>query len=303
MIGGMASLLSVFIWGTPLADIVSILSVVIATMGLSLVFISPATLVVSVLAFRYGLNPDIIVYPVMSTVADILVTLCFFLTLELHFVWGYAGSYLIGLLDLVLLFLVFYILVKFRNEREFTVTLKEFFLALVVVTFIVSITGNMLGKISEVIGSRREIYFVYPSLMSTIGAVGSIVGSSITTKLALGMVKPSFAAVKRNMPEIGAACVSSAILFLCFAVISSFFTQGVPVFGELLRLMAMLSTVNLLAAPVMSAVAFYVAVLTYKRGLNPDNIVIPFESSLSDSVTTICLLVALNLFGGFGGNL
>jgi len=73
MMGVLASFLSVFFWKTPLIDTVNILSVIITTMGLSLLFVSPATLAVSVLAFRYGLDPDIIVYPIMSTFADILV--------------------------------------------------------------------------------------------------------------------------------------------------------------------------------------------------------------------------------------
>jgi mgtE-like transporter len=94
--------------------------------------------------------------------------------------------------------------------------------------------------------------------------------------------------------------VSSAVLFVFFAAISSYFAQGVLVFDELLTLTAVLSTLNLLATPVMSVVAYGVAVMTYKKGLNPDNFVIPFESSLSDSVTTVCLLIAITLFGVVG---
>jgi len=40
-----------------------------------------------------------------------------------------------------------------------------------------------------------------------------------------------------------------------------------------------------------------VAVLTFQRGLDPDNFVIPIESSLADGITTISLLAALFLVG------
>ncbi|MCW4020738.1 MAG: magnesium transporter [Candidatus Bathyarchaeota archaeon] len=297
MIGGTVSLISVFLWGAPFLDAVRILSVVIATMGLSLLFVSPVALAASVIAFSYGLDPDVVVYPVMSTFADVADTLCFILAVELLFSLGPFGPYLIGVLDSAFILLVLYILAKYGKEREFAVTLKEFFLALVAVTFIVNITGSVLGKIGQVIGSRPKVYFVYPALISTVGAVGSIVGSTATTKLALGTVKSSFAEVKRNIPEISGTCAASGTLFVFFAVLSSFFTHEVIVFNELLELIAVLLTLNLLAAPLVSVVAYGVAVLTYKRGLNPDNFVIPFESSLSDSVTTVCLLIVLSLFG------
>jgi len=40
-----------------------------------------------------------------------------------------------------------------------------------------------------------------------------------------------------------------------------------------------------------------VAILTYRRGWDSDNFVIPIESSLADSITTISLLLALNTIG------
>jgi cation transporter-like permease len=40
-----------------------------------------------------------------------------------------------------------------------------------------------------------------------------------------------------------------------------------------------------------------VAILTFQKGLDPDKFVIPIESSLADSITTIALLAALFLIG------
>jgi len=303
MMGVLASFLSVFFWKTPLIDTVSILSVIITTMGLSLLFVSPATLAVSVLAFRYGLDPDIIVYPIMSTFADILVTVCFILALKFSFYFGYLGSYVSGLFDIAFLFVALYLLVRYRKKEDFAKTMKEFSFTLVIVTLIVNVTGNVLGKISQVIGSRPEIYMVYPALIDTIGDVGSIIGSTSTTKLALGTVDPLFRSIKKNIPEISGALLSSSMWFVLFSLISFYFTYGATLLHELLKMVAMLLTLNIIAAPIISVIAYSVAVLTYKQGLDPDNFVIPVESSLSDSVTTICLLIVVNLFGGLGAAL
>ncbi|NIR48321.1 MAG: hypothetical protein GWN55_04245, partial [Phycisphaerae bacterium] len=58
---------------------------------------SPITIAVSFLSFRRGLDPDIIVYPVISTVADVLVTLCYILQLNVFLMPTSLGIYGIGL--------------------------------------------------------------------------------------------------------------------------------------------------------------------------------------------------------------
>jgi len=45
----------------------------------------------------------------------------------------------------------------------------------------------------------------------------------------------------------------------------------------------------------MGVISFTVAILTYRRGWDPDNFVIPIESSLADTVTSVFLFIALVL--------
>ena len=289
-----AALFGSFFWGATVADFVSVLGVILAAMTISLVVITPLTVTISFLSFRHGLDPDVILYPVESTVSDILITLCYFLVLSLFFSYGSAGRYLIAFLGLVLLSAVAYVLSKDIREREFVETIKESVLTLVLVAFIVNVTGSVLGKISEVVGGRREIYTAYPALIDTIGDVGAVVGSTATTKLALGTLKSSFSAVRNHATEIFSAWTASLIMFSVYSVLS-LIIQGIFTLGTFLRFTALLFTVNLMAASSIIIVSYMVAVLTFQRGLDPDNFVIPIESSLADGITTISLLIALSL--------
>lgn len=293
MMGLATSLFGVFLWGTTAADLLAILVVIITTMGLSLVFISPITLGISVLSFKKGLDPDVIVYPVISTVADIIITICYILVLNSFFSLQW-GRYLFGFFDLFFLFIVCYVLIKNYREKEFVETVKEFFLTLVLVTFIVNVTGSILGKISQVIGGKPEIYMVYPALIDTVGDVGAIVGSTATTKLAFGTIGSSFSSIKQHLAEIGGAWSASLIMFTLYAIIASSM-HGLTASSDILRFMVQLLTTNILAVSLMVIVSFAVAIYTRKRGWDPDNFVIPIESSLADSVTTISLLIALTM--------
>ncbi|MEM3648500.1 MAG: magnesium transporter, partial [Thermoproteota archaeon] len=53
----------------------SILIVITSTMALALAVITPLAITASFLSFKHGLNPDIVLYPVESTIADLLITL------------------------------------------------------------------------------------------------------------------------------------------------------------------------------------------------------------------------------------
>lgn len=289
-----AALFGSFLWGATLVDFVSILGVILATMTLALVFISPLTLTVSCLSFRHGLDPDVILYPIESTVSDLFITLCYFLVLNLFFSTASSGIYIITILSLFLIFAVAYILPKNFREPEFVETIKESILTMVLVAFIVNVTGSVLGKISEVVGGRREIYTAYPALIDTIGDVGAVVGSTATTKLALGTLKSSFSAARTHATEIFGAWAASLIMFAAYSILS-LVIQGIFTLSTVLRFTALLFTANLMAAASIIIVAYAVAVLTFQRGLDPDNFVIPIESSLADGITTISLLVALSL--------
>jgi mgtE-like transporter len=294
MIGLGTSIFGIFFWNATFKDFIEILTVVIATMGLSVLFVPPITLAVSVISFRRGLDPDVVVYPIISTVSDIIDTLCYVFCLNVFFNVSSFGSYLIWLLDFVFLFIVIYIFVKNFKEKEFAKMIKEFLLTLLSVTFIVNITGSLLVRVSEVIGNRSEVYMVYPALIDTVGDVGSIIGSTVTTKLALGSIKPTFSSIKAHIVEIGGAWSASLVLFISYAAISSV-TSGVNTLGGVLKFTGQLLITNILAVAIMIFIAYSIAIFTYRRGLNPDTFVIPIESSLADTVTTAAVLLALAL--------
>jgi len=276
-------------------DVMAIFSVLIATMGLSLLAISPITMIVAFSSFNKGLDPDIIVYPIISTVADILVTLCYVLVLSLSFL-GTMGSFVVLIICVVFSYVTLTTFRNSKNEAEFTRTIKEALRTMVIVAFIVNITGSVLSRISEVVGHRPEIYTVYPALIDTMGDVGAIIGSTATTKLALGALDSSFRSIKDHRNQIAGAWLASLVMCVIYALISSLSQVSGNLFATL-RFVGLLLATNAFSAVFMITISFSVAILTFHEGLDPDNFVIPIESSLADTITTISLLIMLSLIG------
>jgi mgtE-like transporter len=280
-------LFGILFWGLTLADLASTVLVIVATMSLGLV-LSLFTVALAFTTFKKGLDPDVIEYPIMSTVADIFITVSYVFMLT-----TYSFSILIPLL-LVAVHVVLAIFVLSRNlhEKDFVKTIKESVITLIFVAFIVNITGTILKNIS--LGNTKEVYTVYPALIDTVGDVGSVVGSTATTRIALGSLEPSFSSMKRHSTHIFSAWAASAGMFVLFSVFS-LLINGTLTTTRFLGFTSVLLATNAMAVAAIVFVSFAVSILTFKKGLDPDNFVIPIESSLADSITSIALLVALSL--------
>ena len=291
VMSGVSMLFGSFFWEVSPTGFFDIFAVVVSTMTFGLI-LSFFTMGVGFTTFKKGLDPDVIQYPVMSTVADIFITLCYIFTLSLYTVSKYA----VVLVALFHICLSFYIVIRDFRKNEFVKTIKESFATLVIVAFIVNITGTVLNRINALVEGRKEIYTVYPALIDTVGDVGSVVGSTATTKLALGLLKPSFSSLRNHSKQIFAAWAASLIMFLLFSALS-LSVNNMFSFSAFLNFTALLLTANLFAVAAIILISYAVAILTFQKGLDPDNFVIPIESSIADSITTIALLAALFLIG------
>jgi len=281
-------------WGITFADVTPIFMVVVATMTLGLT-LTLITSNVAFLTFKKGLDPDVVVYPIMSTTADIFITLCYVLILNLFFLFDF-GKYAVAFIGLLHVILILYVIPRNIHEKDFIKTIKESFFTMIFVAFIVNVTGTVLKGISTIVEKRKEIYTVYPALIDMVGDVGSVVGSTATTKLALGLLKPSLLSIRNHFMQILSAWVASVIMFVLLAALS-LAMNGVFTLYAFLGFTFLLLIANIIAVTAIVLVSYAISILTFQKGLDPDNFVIPIESSLADSMTSIALLIALILVG------
>ncbi|MCL6578234.1 MAG: magnesium transporter [Candidatus Bathyarchaeota archaeon] len=286
-------------WGISFTDFSAILVVIVATMTLGLT-ITLATMAVAFVTFKKGLDPDVVVYPIMSTAADIFITIIYVLVLNLFFLASNFGMYTLVFICSIPVILMIYIIPRNISCKEFVKTVKESLFTMLFVAIIVNVTGTVLKKISGIVEDRREIYTVYPALIDLVGDVGSVVGSTATTKLALGMLKPSISSIKQHRTQIFSAWGASVLYFVLLGVLS-LSINGIFSSFEFLNLVSVLLIANVIAVTVIILVSYAISILTFQKGLDPDNFVIPIESSFADSMTSIALLVALFLVGSLLG--
>lgn len=291
-ISAIAIVFGTLFWGIAIGDYVAILTVMVATLSLGLL-ITLITVKFTFISFKISLDPDTVVYPAISTLADIVITLLYIGVLNLYFSGGF-GKWALIIFGLVNVFLVLFIVPRNLREKEFLKIIKESLPTMLLVAFIVNITGTIFKAIGNLAAGRKEIYIIYPAIIDMMGDVGLVIGTAATTKLALGMLAPTFSSIKNHAKNIFSAWAASLMLFAILGVLSLaisgvFSFQG---FSNLFLILIVTNVISLLSLVVFS---YEISLLTFKRGLDPDNFVIPVGSSIADAFTTIALLVALIL--------
>jgi len=280
-------------WGITFADFPGILVVVLATMNLGLaLYLFTLTLTFSV--FRKGLDLDSVAYPIIATVADIFITVCYALMLYLFSSFNDLGRYSVLVVAVLPAIFMLYTLPRNVHEEGFVKTLKASILALMFVAVIANVTGTVLQRISVITSNRKEIFAVYPALLELMGDAGFVVSFTATTRLALGLLKPEFSAMKDHALQIVGAWTASAVA-LTFCSALALFTVGIfdlPAFSVFASLLLM---TNVIAAVGIIIVSYALAVLTFQKGLDSDHFVVPIECSLAGVITSTALLAALFL--------
>ena len=170
---------------------------------------------------------------------------------------------------------------------------------------VLTATGTMSLLAGVVVESRVEHFVAFPAflvlipaLLSDTGALAASLSSRLASKLHLGALDP------RGFPQ-GLALLDTSIVLLfgvwvfAFTAVAAHFAARMVQLTSpgLWRMLVVGVAAGLGATLVLVVLAYYVAVATYRLGLDPDNHGVPVVTSASDLTAMVALSIALVAFG------
>ncbi|MCJ7732342.1 magnesium transporter, partial [Candidatus Bathyarchaeota archaeon] len=250
----------------------------------------PLTSFIAIETFNRGLDPDIIVYPILASVNDIVVT-CFFVGVIFFVLWGGAYYSVLVLFFFLILASMGYLVSLMLSEKFFQQALREGTFVVIISSLFGSINGVLLTNLGPSLKAKPGLMILYPALTNSLGNVGSIIGSSMTTNIALGYARSFLEELRESGRFIVQVELPAALIHVVFGVVSYLLSasQGASLF----YLISVALTCNLLSFLVISVFALWSAHISFEHGLNPDNIVIPAITSLSDTTATLAITPAI----------
>lgn len=280
-------------------DLLPIFFITLSSMMISFLITIPVTSIIAFYSFKKGLDPDILTYPILSTIADIIVTSCYIFSIWIYFIENIFSvflRYFILLIILILSIFTFSYIIKNKEEREILRILKEAIPLLALLGVYGNFTGTILSTFRSRIEENPMILVIYPCLIDGLGDIGSIIGSLTSTKLVLGYFKPIFLNIKNIFREIIAVESSAFIMHLLFGFLGAiYFLKKIFIFA-IIDLIKIAITTNLLSFLIAILIGYIVAIYSFKFKLDPDNFVNPIVSAISDSIATIVLSFVLFLY-------
>ena len=262
---------------------------------ISYVIMLPITMIISFKSFKNGWDPDNITSPIIAAFGDLFtlpsIILSLFILKLINFNIIFKDVLLIVLL--IALFLAFVYCYKLSDDSR--MILKQSTPVLLLCSFLGGTAGAILNSAVETLLTNPTLLTLLPLFSGESGSLISILGARLSSALHSGLVEP----LKRPQGEtINNFSISFLLAFIIFPVIgilaeSSSRILGVAGVGfDRIILISFFSGVILTA--VMVVLVYYVSITSYNNNLDPDNIVIPISTSITDLISSL-ILISLSL--------
>ncbi len=276
-------------------DVISLSLISIIGGALSAFIMLFFTFMIAFESFKRGWDPDNMTSPLITLAGDVVTLPLLFLAMEIVISMTNEERLIIfSLLIIASLIITFYPL-KGKTYRRILLESIPIFLACGLLS---SFSGQILGSGFDTIMAAAGILTMVPAFLEDGGAIGSILAAKFSSQLHIGSMKPSFKPSKHVFK-----------LFLMMHAIGLIIFPLIGVFAYIISILLHLSSYSLFQMIIIALiageilifiannVAYYLSIISFRMGLNPDNVVIPLLTSAMDFIGTASLVGVLYLLG------
>ena len=259
----------------------------------------PITMLVSFKSFEHGWDPDNITSPIIAAFGDLFtlpaIILSVFILTALNFNFIFKSAVLVAILIAVIVSFIY----CYRLSDETHTILKQSTPVLLLCSFLGGAAGGILNSAVETLLTNPSLLTLLPLFSGESGSLISILGARLSSGLHSGLVEP-FKKPKGEAVHNFAICFILAIVvfpLIGFLAEGSSYALGVVGVG-FDKIIEISTLAGLILVTIMVIVVYYVSITSYNRNLDPDNIVIPISTSITDSISSLILIsVSLLLLG------
>jgi mgtE-like transporter len=252
------------------------------------------TVGLSIVSFRRGYDLDAVSTPIVTASSDMVTIPSLYLATFLVRI-GWLNRAVAILAILVCLYAL---------VRGFLTDLTLARRAILEMSGVILLTPLLDILAGTLVEPRIDRFHVYPGLLAIIpplvsnaGALGGILSSRLSSKLHLGVISPRFIPEGPALLDGALVAAFGLVAFLAVGILGYLYGTlagkslgvGVMIGGTLLT--------GMLATMVAIVVGYYIAVLSSRFGLDPDNQSVPIITSVMDLAGIIAFLSVLSLLG------
>ena len=254
---------------------------------ISSIVMLPITMFISLKSFENGWDPDNITTPLIAAFGD-------FFTLPAIVAAIYVVQFvsIVPIVEKILFALVIISTVValaagYTSDKEIRNIVRQSTPVLFVCSILGTLAGGILnGSITTLLKSQTLLTLV-PLFSGESGGLVSVLSARLSSGLHSGLIDADLKPGKVTLENFSIVIFLSLIMF---PIIGFLAEASTTVLGYLNAILISLIA-GMIVVGVMLLIVFYISTISYRKGLDPDNIVIPLSTSLTDSISTLVLVV------------
>jgi mgtE-like transporter len=160
------------------------------------------------------------------------------------------------------------------------------------------IAGQTLEQRLDGLARYPALLSLVPPFLAAAGAIGGILSSRLTSKLHLGLLEPATVPGRLARDDVRFAYVIGFPVFVCASLVADVAAALIDLRSPGPLDMALVAMVGgFLVTSFAIGIAYYGAVVSYRLGVDPDNVGIPLVTSSLDLIGAVCFILALVVVG------
>jgi len=259
----------------------------------------PITMIISFKSFQHGWDPDNITSPIIAAFGDLFtlpaIILSLFILQVLDINWIVKDAALLIIILLVAISFIY----CYKLSDETKTILRQSTPVLLLCSFLGCSAGAILNSAVETLLTNPTLLTLLPLFSGESGSLISILGARLSSGLHSGLIEPSTKPEGNAVYNFGVCIVLSIIIFPFIGILaegSSFILKTAGVGFD--KIMEISTISGLILVTVMAFLVYYISITSYRNNLDPDNIVIPISTSITDSISSLILIsVSLIILG------
>lgn len=259
----------------------------------------PITMLVSFKSYEHGWDPDNITSPIIAAFGDlftlpaIIVSIFILKLLDVNFI----------IKDVVLAIILISVLIGFvhcyRLSDETRTILRQSTPILLLCSFLGGSAGGILNSSVETLLTNPSLLTLIPLFSGESGSLISILGARLSSGLHSGLVEPLSKPEGEALHNFAICYILAIIVFPLIGILAE--TSSV-IFGTIGvgfdKIISISTLSGLVLVTIMVFLVYYISTISYNHNLDPDNIVIPVSTSVTDSISSLILIsISLLLLG------
>lgn len=262
---------------------------------ISSVVMLPITMFISLKSFENGWDPDNITTPLIAAFGDFFTLPAIVASIYVVQFAGIVPVAKLILFALIIISTLAALIAGYSSDKEIKHIVRQSTPILFVCSILGTLAGGILNGSITTLLKNKTLLTLVPLFSGECGGLVSVLSARLSSGLHSGLIEAELKPEKATLENYSIILFLSLIMFPVIGFLAETSTIVMNNIGiNYFNVVFISLLAGLIVIGVMLVIVFYISTISYRRGLDPDNIVIPLSTSLTDSISTL-VLVAVSL--------